>query len=264
MAGMKYLVIVAFFSSALFKAAEAQTYSSDWVGIWQVGECDGADLSIVSNGLQVIAFEDDGTISVSDAQFGASGMLLKRDSGALLVPAASLRSCASIAGHLQMAFGEAISLFIEFGEVSNACQTLTASRCIEEAFSIVDITQDGRLSRAELSRFGRAVSFFGGYEIAREIYKDRADGRLVEVSELYGTAALSNALAPAISANLLASYDYDDDGSLSLGEILADRQNIQIADLSGLLGREALQFAISALSEGIGSFGAQAMRQLIP
>lgn len=124
-------------------------------------------------------------------------------------------SCPGIPPTAALGFGEGLAAFVALGDVVRQCELDPGRSCVLAAFDFVDINGDDRLSPAELSRLFRIAGFFIGYGM-----KERA---LLPVGELIVPVAIAGTIAPMVSQGLLANFDYDNDGMLSVEEVLQDR-----------------------------------------
>lgn len=229
------------------------SYDENWVGVWRQGTCTGSGMTLVANGMDVVTFtglDIQAEVSISKATFRDRLILLTEGGRNQAIATSGLTECSGLPSKLQIAFGEAMSLFLQYGELVDSCSQSTSDLCVRNAFALADVTGDGLLSRAEISRIGRATAFFVGYETAkslRSLTSSNSHPQSVIGSDLYGSTIASNLVAPVFSANILASYDYDSDGLLSFDELLLDRESVNVEDLSLLIGPETFQTGITTL-----------------
>ena len=102
--------------------------------------------------------------------------------------------------------------------------------CITETFNFLDVSADGELSVAELTRAARILIYFTF--IDKRVEDDREIG--------FATYTTTSLFFPALSKILIGNYDYDNSNTLSLKEIYTDRiatldyQNLFKDNLKGL------------------------------
>ena len=137
--------------------------------------------------------------------------------------------CDSIPSIYQLIYGEIINLMNS--QLIEVCSNdSNPANCINETFSFLDVSQDGELSVAELTRAARIV-----------IYFTFIDKRLEENRDIgFATYTTTSLIFPALSKILIGNYDYDNSNTISLKEIYTDRidtldyQNLFKENLKGL------------------------------
>lgn len=124
--------------------------------------------------------------------------------------------CPSAPASLLLPFGEAVALFQAAGELKPLCAPAAdRAACFARAFRFADLTGDGRLTLAELSRVARGLAFFVGY---------LAERRAIQPAErLAAPVAVAAWLGPPLLRPLVEGSDYDGDGALSAAELAQDR-----------------------------------------
>ena len=137
--------------------------------------------------------------------------------------------CNSIPSMYQIIYGEIISLMN-----SNLIETCTddsnPQNCINETFNFLDVSSNGELSVAELTRAARILIYFTF--IDKRVDEDRDIG--------FATYTTTSLFFPALSKILIGNYDYDNSNTISLNEIYTDRidtldyQNLFKENLKGL------------------------------
>ena len=197
-------------------------------GIWSIGkDCQGSSPMAMVNSQTAILVEttnDMQTVAIAKAEFVAGSHVLSLEGDVeelFLPPLEHLRECRSLPGSLPVTFAEALSVFPKLDEIDEACLKGSGigPRCAAVGFGLIDITGDGRLSRAEISRAIRAAAFFVGYSVsAAENQTPFVPFKDLLLSWLAGSVA-----GPVIAGNLIGSYDYDGDGFLTLPELMQDR-----------------------------------------
>lgn len=230
-------------------ASRAEPVPSHASGVWSFGACgDDAPAVLVNSSAAIMIENPEGTPSVAVAKAawvgGSIVLTLRGEEDVILPPLNSLRSCETLPGVMPILFAETISVFGRLGELDAACMGehgITA-RCAALAFDAVDITGDGRFSKAEISRLVRAAGFFIGHRLVA----DRRQVAFVPLEELYLAQLAAAALGPLVATNLVDSYDFDGDGFVSLAELMQDRSPEK--GLEGALASVASGMAPEALS----------------
>ena len=196
-------------------------------GVWSVGNCSGENLTFLVNSWPAILIENrEGKtkLAVGAAEWAADSIILTlygEDNELILPPLESLRRCEALPGIAPVLFAEAIAVFGRLDELGAACvdENGITAQCIAVAFDLVEITGDGKFSKAEISRAIRAAGFFIGYFMVAE----NSRSAFVPLEELYLAQIAAAALGPFIATNLIDSYDFGGDGFLSLAELMQDR-----------------------------------------
>ena len=100
-------------------------------------------------------------------------------------------------------------------EVPQSCSgdDINSTKCIKNIFDYIDLTNDGRLSSAELTRALKTLSLYAYFLLNEE-----------ELGEDFIAAPniLAAAIAPMVSEIILQNYDFDDSGNLRLNEFQHD------------------------------------------
>jgi hypothetical protein len=157
----------------------------------------------------------------------------------------SLVRCQSLNGELRAIHGEASAMLLDMIPVFAACDQ-QAPNCPGLLFGLADISPDGGLTRAELSRIIRILAYFGA-----------ASQEVAEPSDTIGASLATIPFAPLLASAILGSYDYDDDGKASLEELGRDRLDPDLLSAS-LTGQNAS--ALQSLIENTSS----TIKQLLP
>tara|TARA_B110000014_G_C19776551_1_gene403904 strand:+ start:47 stop:613 length:567 start_codon:yes stop_codon:yes gene_type:complete len=108
----------------------------------------------------------------------------------------------------------------------------------DNVWSFMDITGDGQLSLAEISRFQRVIIKYWVVE------QQQAE---VNVEDIAGINLAAILLLPITSSSILHSFDYDNDGVLSPEEVLGD------SEFAKLVGVDAHNFTSGIDFEGLGA-----------
>ena len=196
-------------------------------GIWSVAACDDGNLTVLLESNAAMMFESRGEqsrVAMARAESLAGSIILTIEGETdelVLPPLDNLTRCDAPPASFSLLFAEAITLFRHFDEIEGQCsgEDVAAVRCVSFVFNIVDVSGDGVFSQAELSRAVRAAGFFVGYGLAVE----KSQYAFVPMEELSVAWLASSLLGPFFASNLIASYDFDGDGFLSLGELMQDR-----------------------------------------
>ena len=221
-------VVVGLAVLVLFGApANAEPVPDRVTGIWSLADCGGEGLTVIVNPRAALMVEVEAgksRVAVAGAEwFGESIVLTTGDDGGevVLPPMEGLNRCESAPQALTFMFAETVAVFKQFDEIEEHCRIADGIglRCAAAAFDMIDITEDGVFSRAELSRAIRAAGFFLGYHIETEGHA----GEFVPLEKLYLVQFAATAFGPLVAANLIDSYDFDGDGFLSLAELMQDR-----------------------------------------
>lgn len=145
--------------------------------------------------------------------------------------------------------GEPMAMLKAIDNVYGTCET-DRQGCATTLFAAVDVSGDGKLSTAELARLIRIGTYLAAVS---------SDDSL-ENTELAGTITATIGLAPVIASAVIHSFDYNNDGAVSLVELSQDRgtliDGIQ-ADSGSQLGMRLQQMKeaikpLGQLLEGMG------------
>lgn len=153
--------------------------------------------------------------------------------------------CQNLKGALGAVHGEASAILLDMIPVIAACDRQDP-RCPGLLFGLADVSPDAGLTGAELSRIIRILAYFGA-----------ASQELAEPADTVGASLATIPFAPLLASAILGSYDYDDDGKVSLEELGRDRLDPDLLSAS-LTGSNtgALQSLIEDTS--------QTIKQLLP
>lgn len=145
--------------------------------------------------------------------------------------------------------GEPMAMLKAIDNVYGTCET-DRQGCATTLFAAVDVSGDGKLSTAELARLIRIGTYLAAVS---------SDDSL-ENTELAGTITATIGLAPILASAVIHSFDYNNDGGVSLIELSQDRgtliDGIQ-ADSGSQLGQRLQQMKeaikpLGQLLEGMG------------
>ncbi|MCU0889220.1 MAG: hypothetical protein MUC64_14645, partial [Rubritepida sp.] len=126
-------------------------------------------------------------------------------------PATQWARCPSLPAPLAGLHGEGLSFLGALDGLEAACASGEPAGCIAAVFAWADVTRDGVLSAAEMARLVRGATHMAMLATGAEL--DSLAGGI-------GAGALGGILG---AYALIASYDYDNSGTLSQAELLQDR-----------------------------------------
>ncbi len=159
--------------------------------------------------------------------------------------------CNRLPNRIQWVLGEAAAGFDMLGNITLACTENSGTSCLDTAFSAVDVSNDGVLSRAELSRLIRILGFIAGYASKEEM--------LVSQEDVMISTYIAGAMSTFVADSIIGNLDYDDDGRISMNELLQDRgEGAGLADVgTGLtadVARDAIRTMITQIPSVFGKF----------
>ena len=232
-------------------------------GVWSVGGCSGDAFTVLVTSSSAIALEEregKAVTAVAKAEWANGTIVLTMEGKGnewVLPPLNALRKCDALPGVLPLLFAETIAIFGQLDEIDAACkgENGVTARCVALVFDIVDLTGDGKFSRAEISRAVRAAGFFIGYRMVA----DKRQDPFVPLDELYLAQIAATALGPLVATNLIESYDFDGDGFVSFAELLQDRRPEKglegaLATVASGMAPEALAAAMKSVTGILGMF----------
>lgn len=126
-------------------------------------------------------------------------------------PATQWARCPGLPAPLAALHGEGLSFLGALDGIEAACAGGDASACTGAVFAWADVTRDGVLAPAEIARLVRGATHMAMLATGAE---------LESLAGAIGAGALGG-IAAAYA--LIASYDYDNSGTLSQAELLQDR-----------------------------------------
>lgn len=266
----KLLVAIVILAGPGMSAGAAELVPKDMTGIWvepNATDCQTAERIFLISASAVLIFEQGSAeerVVFGPASAVEGALLLVRPSGEVILGTSfeAKKQCDRLPPKYYALFGEALALFAAFDRIARSCEQRSGLGCLEAAFRFADVSEDGELGRAEISRVLRAFAFFLAYEaIVANRLANKKDVRgpwevlQVSVTDLAGAAALASFVSPFFSDNLLSSYDFDGSGAVSLAELLQDRGADELVGAIGTLGSAVAQTGLQVL------FGA--MQQLL-
>lgn len=240
--------------------AQSQSVPASATGLWGQRACgEATNTYLLVNTAFVMIIDTRGAetqVTVGPAQWAGSAVMLARPEGVMLLPTiTSLNRCPALPAAAYATFGEAITAFTTFDAVTQRCIGASARSCIGAVFAAIDISNDRRLSVAEVNRAFRAAGFFLAYEaIVGSRPENRGDalGRLrVNLTELSASTLVTAIGGPFVTGAVMSAYDYNGDGFLSLDEIVQDRgplESIPVGPgLTAVAAHAGLQTILRAL-----------------
>ncbi len=111
-----------------------------------------------------------------------------------------------------MLHGEALAVLSVVNEAQSVCST-NQPACATTVFNGVDVTGDGNLSIAEIARLFRVAGYLAAVSEENGASND----------DLAAVLATSLPVAPLMASAIVNSFDYDDNGTVSLAELSQDR-----------------------------------------
>jgi hypothetical protein len=126
-------------------------------------------------------------------------------------PATSFRRCGAIPAALALLHGEGLAFLGALDRIEAACAHGDTAACIDAVWAWADVSGDGTLTAAEVSRLARGVAYAAMLSQGTEAE---------ELAAALGAGALGGV---AVGWALIASFDYDGSASLSKAEVMQDR-----------------------------------------
>ena len=108
--------------------------------------------------------------------------------------------------------GEPAAVLQAVSDVQTLCET-DRQACANQLFASFDVSGDGKLSTAEVARLLRVAGYVAAVSEATP----------AENNELAGVLAAGLPLGPLMASAIINSFDYNDDGGVSLEELSQDR-----------------------------------------
>jgi len=127
-------------------------------------------------------------------------------------------SCPTVPAALRWGFGEGIATLEAMGNIRRVCAGSHGAACLEAIWGYMDVSGDGKLSRAEITRGLRGAVFLVTYAM-----QERA---LVPTDELVVPMAAGALVAQWLAGRIIEGFDYDADGLLSIEELFQDRGDL--------------------------------------
>lgn len=150
---------------------------------------------------------------------------------------------------LVLLHGEPLAVLKVVDSVYGKCQA-DRQVCAATLFAGADVSNDGKISTAELARLVRVATYLAAV----------SGDDVIDNTELAGAITATIPIAPVLSSAVVHSFDYDNDGVLSLQEMTQDRGTL-FAEIEpnagGQLGSRLNQMkeAIKPLGRMLEGFG---------
>ena len=214
----------------LLSAAAGAQVPEEARGTWVLGTCDAGQIGLILS--TESAFVYDGTrdggarVTIGEVRWTDAGAVLwKFGLPTILPPIAALVECDALPPAAYAGLAEAIALFQAVDPIRETCLQGSGEECAERIFEFADVSEDDRLSVAEISRIVRAGAAFVSYEamVSGEAEAVQPDPS-ARVTQLLGASTFASLVGPVFLGNLIRSYDFDGDNFVTLEEIMQDRE----------------------------------------
>lgn len=228
------------------------------LGIWSSEPCESTASAIFLGKDYAVAFEttsnDGPTVSMGAVRWvGSAGAMTQHGATTFLPPVANLTECDALPSWAYASMAEAIALLLVMDELTNSCTRGNGRDCAESIFAFADVSDDNRISIAEMTRLVRAASVFTVYQAMSRPNEGERPKTVVPIANLTGASVFLSLTAPIIMRSLVSSYDFDGDGFLTLDEVMQDREALleaSIGDAAGSsLGTAFVQALVSKIVE---------------
>ena len=156
-----------------------------------------------------------------------------------------------LAGAVALPAAASADSVADFGAALDACAGDDGAACADAEWSFVDVTGDGSLTAAELSRFLRVA---GEWAVVEQTGLNAAAGGLglgAEVDEQMGrtgAAAFAFLTGPFTAKLILDNFDYDGNGMLDRGEVFADTDQRAFVQMVKTQMEQLPQYAAMAMA----------------
>lgn len=129
-------------------------------------------------------------------------------------------------------------------DIENVCANGAADKCIENVFSTIDIFDQEGISPAEIARFLRLIGPLVGMQAATAT---NAQLDSLEISTMSTAAAAIT--APYVSKKVIESYDYNNDGLISVKELMHDYESENmdefVQEMTAIMASDMIKNAFS-------------------
>jgi tetratricopeptide (TPR) repeat protein len=148
--------------------------------------------------------------------------------------------CNDIPSELSFIHAEGITFMNSLDDVLVKCQK-EKDKCLEYIFSLVDISKDNRISKAELSRIFRIITYIA--VVSGKEGKAKSE-------DITSISAIVSIISPSVAGAIIAGSDYDNDGQLCLEEMFFDRN---ISGATHVLEKFSFDVAVSFIIKAFGA-----------
>jgi hypothetical protein len=153
------------------------------------------------------------------------------------------KRCQQIGSDIAFIHAEGISFMRSYESIASVCQNGISEKCLRDLFLFVDVSKDLRLSKAEISRLIRILSY-----VAR-----LSDRKFHKTEEVVGFVSIMSFLGPFVATSIIDGSDYDGDGQLSLNELLIDRELVGTKQALDKLSVDVILSTVGKLFKGLDS-----------
>lgn len=143
--------------------------------------------------------------------------------------------CQQISAEDLFVHAEGISFMNMYQNISSVCQEGDSFSCLNSVFKSIDVSEDERLSKAEISRMIRILTYMG-------TLADPKGGKPND--KIFGSVGIAALVGPFIASSIIDGSDYNGDGQLSMDELFLDRD---VAGAQLAMRNMSLDVAVSSL-----------------
>lgn len=155
-----------------------------------------------------------------------------------------MERCQQVPPSIRWPYGEAIAGFRAMGQAAETFRTRGSGPTIDLVFNALDVSGDRALSQGEIARLMRILGFFGGYLSQTT--------ELVDGEDVIMPSVVTGVFGPLAASTLIGNFDYDDDGRLSMAELLQDRgDGMDLEVAAAALRPAAVQHALQSLAASV-------------
>ncbi|MBB3192409.1 hypothetical protein [Halomonas cerina] len=157
----------------------------------------------------------------------------------------SYRRCDAANSSVGFMHAEGLSFFRFLTDLNDTACGSGKEQCIEKLWSYIDVSGNGVLSQAELSRLIRILAYIGTVKGSGYISND----------DLFGKVGLASMIAPFVAKSIIDGSDYNDDGQLALDELFIDREFSSASLAVEKMSFDMVVSALGSLFKGLTSLG---------
>ena len=222
--------------------------------IWSTAACGKDGLTLLVNARFALMIEGEGLatrLAVVPAERVGGSLILrvKGEAHERVLSVDSLKPCDALPGAMSLLLADVVSVFSELDDFVTLCRRMESitTRCVAVVSDLIDVTGDGKFSRAELRQAMRAASFFIAYQGIAAGQREA----FVSLDKLLVAQLAASAVGPFVVNHLIGSYDSDGDDAVSPEELLQGRPPEQA--LQGILAGLAAKAPPAVVSLLVGS-----------